>query len=559
MNKLPVPEPSIFTGDPLEYPAWVASFHTLISSKNINPGEKIHYLRRYLHGEAKDCVEGMFLFNTETTYKRALDLLSKRFGSEFAISEAFREKLYGWPQIRESDSKGMRQFSDVLQQCDLAKCSIKGLECLSDCRENKKMLAKLPDYVIVKWNRMISDYDGYFPPFSTFAAFIAMEADVECNPITSLNAVRSLQSKCSDVESNDAISLVSVQSSAFSIHNCRYCHGENHRLHRCNSFIALMPDGRKDFMLKKRLCFGCLEFGHQSNNCKLKKICKTCKKRHPTCLHGDYEATSHREQEEQSDDHFVDDRESNNSRGPTEKHNLHVMQDRTHCGMIVPVYVSNVNSPSTEILTYALLDTQSDATFVLSKIGDAVQTNKSPSTMKLSTLTPTKIMNRYEYSDLQVGGFNQDVRIPLPNTFSCEEIPDQVAHIQTQSVAKQWPHLQHLSNQIPERLNCEIGLLIGYNCPQALAPREFVSCDGNIPFAQKTLLGWSIVGITDERNICKDARETSSSMCEGYLMAERRVPHTPNSLNKKLQGTSTTCNCKINLMGQVYRGECKCR
>ena len=76
-----MPEPSIFTGDPLEYPAWIASFHTLIGSKN--PGEKIHYLRRYLDGEAKDCVEGMFLFNTETAYKRALDLLSKRFGSEF--------------------------------------------------------------------------------------------------------------------------------------------------------------------------------------------------------------------------------------------------------------------------------------------------------------------------------------------------------------------------------------------------------------------------------------------------------------------------------------------
>ena len=145
-----MPEPSVFSGDPLEYPAWSSSYHTLIGNKNIQSGEKIHYLRRYLDGEAKECVEGMFLFNTETAYQKALELLDKRFGSDFAISEAFRDKLYSWPKIRKSDSNGIRRFSDFIQQCDLAKCSIKGLECVSDCRENRKMLTKLPDYIIEK-------------------------------------------------------------------------------------------------------------------------------------------------------------------------------------------------------------------------------------------------------------------------------------------------------------------------------------------------------------------------------------------------------------------------
>ena len=40
-------------------------------------------------------------------------------------------------------------------------------------------------------------------------------------------------------------------------------------------------------------------------------------------------------------------------------------------------------------------------------------------------------------------------------------------------------------------------MLIGYNCPQALAPRETITGRSNKPFAVKTDLGWSIVGCED--------------------------------------------------------------
>lgn len=37
-------------------------------------------------------------------------------------------------------------------------------------------------------------------------------------------------------------------------------------------------------------------------------------------------------------------------------------------------------------------------------------------------------------------------------------------------------------------------LLIGYNCPQSLLSSEDVSGKENQPFAQRTDLGWSVVG-----------------------------------------------------------------
>ena len=43
-------------------------------------------------------------------------------------------------------------------------------------------------------------------------------------------------------------------------------------------------------------------------------------------------------------------------------------------------------------------------------------------------------------------------------------------------------------------LDCNVGLLIGYDCSQALTPREVIASKSNEPHGIRTDLGWSIVG-----------------------------------------------------------------
>ena len=47
-TRLPLPEPEIFTGDPLQYPIWVKAFETLIEGRAIKPSERLQkvYERR---------------------------------------------------------------------------------------------------------------------------------------------------------------------------------------------------------------------------------------------------------------------------------------------------------------------------------------------------------------------------------------------------------------------------------------------------------------------------------------------------------------------------------
>ena len=42
VSRIPIPEPPVFSGDPLEYASWKSAFETLIEQKQIPEAEKIH-------------------------------------------------------------------------------------------------------------------------------------------------------------------------------------------------------------------------------------------------------------------------------------------------------------------------------------------------------------------------------------------------------------------------------------------------------------------------------------------------------------------------------------
>ena len=65
LSRLPVPEPSIFTGDPLKFIDWKVSFKPLIDQKPLPASEKMLYLKSCL------AVEGFFYCNSEDAYHGA--------------------------------------------------------------------------------------------------------------------------------------------------------------------------------------------------------------------------------------------------------------------------------------------------------------------------------------------------------------------------------------------------------------------------------------------------------------------------------------------------------
>ena len=91
-------------------------------------------------------------------------------------------------------------------------------------------------------------------------------------------------------------------------------------------------------------------------------------------------------------------------------------------------------------------------------------------------------------------------------------IPANRDHIPTLEMARKWPHLEKIANHLMPLSECDVGLLIGYNCPRALVPRDVVPApEGSGPFGQKTDLGWGIVGMIDPNKIHDDDDEIGVS------------------------------------------------
>lgn len=81
---------------------------------------------------------------------------------------------------------------------------------------------------------------------------------------------------------------------------------------------------------------------------------------------------------------------------------------------IVPVFVSSTTEPRREILTYALLDTQSDSTFILEDLAKELNVNTQQVHLKLSTMTAVNTVTASQTaSGLQVRGFNLEEHVQI--------------------------------------------------------------------------------------------------------------------------------------------------
>lgn len=289
-----------------------------------------------------------------------------------------------------------------------------------------------------------------------------------------------------------------------SIIKCPLC-TKDHDFDSCRTFLNKTISDRKEFARSKNLCVACLRSGHISRKCNRRKRCKICSKLHPTSFHGDIGRRT--QTSDNRKNNYVEPFNNGGERQASHTSVSFLSNSRAHNknSMVLPVYLSHHDNPEYERLVYAMLDTQSDTTFILEDTCKSLGLSGTAVTLNLSImLAENKTVNSTKLKGLMVRGHNSTLRIPLPNTFSRNIIPANRDHIPTPDIARFWPHLSNITDKLMPIADCEIGLLIGYNCSQALMPREVIPPDGDGPYGQRTDLGWGIVGIVDPLGFIND-------------------------------------------------------
>ena len=345
------------------------------------------------------------------------------------------------------------------------------------------------------------DKSGNYPAFKCFSTFLNKEVRIACNPIVSpflLNFKREdrtpkrAKAFTTSAQTN-SFPQVRQEVSDYRRPPCPVCQEETHGIATCFIFAAKAMDEKKRFIKETHLCFGCLRKGHASKDCKRRHTCGTCNRRHPTCLHEEWR--------QRPTEISTNDSISASNHTTEEVHRAMSYASTRYASAtasIVPVLVSTKQEPQKEVLTYALLDTQSDTTFILEDLLGHLSVTSRPVTLKLSTMTAVDtVFTSKGIRDLQVRGLHYENLLQINQAYTRSFIPVDKSYIPTRETAQRWPHLQHLTDRLPPLQDCDVGLLIGYNCPSALAPLEVVIGKENEPFAQRTELGWSIIGSTN--------------------------------------------------------------
>jgi len=533
-NQIPVREPSTFSGDPLKFVKWKRSFESLIGNKRIKASDKLALLERYVTGEAAECIDGMFYRSDEDAYQDAWAMLNERYGHSSVIISAFRTKLSSWPKIGGKEYLALRKFADFLVTIDNAIPHISGLKNLNDEEENRKLLQKLPDWIIVRWGNIVADHDNKgkdYPSFHQFVEFLTQQAKIATRPVCSLQALKGERpterkaQKDSVVNKNSTTLMVSSngtenqladaqtmqtvnQNPTIKEKKCVFCKKPDHYLPNCNAFMKETLEHRKQFIKNERRCFKCLRTGHGARDCKRPHECQKCKGKHPSCLHDDNRVKAKRGNENQET--VV---EATNNK-------ISCSKLSSSSSTTLPVWLSSKHDPHNEKLVYALIDSQSDTTFVDHSIAEQLNAPREPTRLKIGTITsgnqPGVVCDKIE--GLQVRSYYGNILVDLPPVYTIDHIPLRPSSIPTRDMANNWSHLQRIAEDMPPLLNCEPGVLIGFNCSHAFLPRECITGGDLDPFAVKTDLGWGIIGKTSPGTHSLEAED--ESMCRRIITKE---------------------------------------
>ena len=246
------------------------------------------------------------------------------------------------------------------------------------------------------------------------------------------------------------------------------------------------------------MCFGCLKKGHGSRNCQRRDKCSKCSGRHPTCLHTDDRQPYSKPNNSARNNLTAATSDANAATQDATQpaaattHNIASNRATAKCTMTVPVYVSSPKQPDVKVFAYALLDTQSDTSFVTEALVRQLKLDSVPTKLCLTTMgsldqiiDSTKIHN----ITVQRADCSDGATIQIPAAFTRDSIPYSCNSLPTPKVAQQWKHLKFLQSKLLRPVQTDATLLIGYDVSEALRPIRIVSGAPGQPYAVETNLG----------------------------------------------------------------------
>ena len=459
----------IFSGNPLDYGYFRATFHEVVEKKILEPRGRLTRLLKYTEGEAKELIKHCIYEKEDQGFDQAMELLDREFGNCQIIINAYLKKLRQWPNIKSNDAKGYKKFHRFLGSGLTHRKGGRLKELDSENVIRTCIMAKLDRAVQDKWlNRVVRarERSNQELDFCDVVDFVGHITRLASDPSYSQGAYQEDANKAKSFSAQCQVRMA----------KCPLCDAP-HRLEDCEEFGQMSLHERARLAFHNYLCFSCLEPSsteHVSKSCPKKISCDICNENHVTVMHG--------------------------YRPKTTK-SFAVGSQKSVSMCIVPVRVATRNSQDRFIETYALLDENCQSTFVHASLVDKLSAEKRRAFVTTSTINGTKtepcfavegliVKPSHDFDKLYPG-----VKVHLPAVYTREDLRCDKDEVPTPDRIREYDNLKAIMEKLPEfDQSMSLGLIIGANCPRVLEPQEVIPGTEASPYASRSILGWRVIG-----------------------------------------------------------------
>ncbi|XP_055623313.1 uncharacterized protein LOC129766739 [Toxorhynchites rutilus septentrionalis] len=486
-----------FSGNPEEWPIFLATFNNTTQLCGFSNDENLFRLQRCLKDKAYDAVKRFLLFPTNVP--RIISTLKILFGQPEAIILSLINNISNIPALREDKLQTLVDFAISVQNlyATIEACGIHEYSCNLSLLHN--LVDKLPTSMKLSW--ALHKQSLPVANLDAFAAWIFKLAEAASSvnlPSIPPSDVKSIRKPTTFVNTHSNVSSpdqydkhinhnTNKPSYAGSSPSCIVCKANCTTIEKCKRFLELSYDARWATVEECNLCRKCLK--PHKGGCRINKLCgiNGCSFKHHELLHND-----------QKDQYQNRNAEPTNPQFEPQPSTSQVAQNYSHQSVASSVLFKIVKivlyGVGTRAEIYALLDDGSSVTLLEQNLADELKAKGIASPLWLKWTGGTC---RYEkdsrLTDLQIANHgNPGKRYTIRNVQTVNELllPEQSMDVTV--LKENYHHLRRLPLQSYRSIRPR--MLIGAN--NAFLINTIKSKEGNShdPIAVKTRLGWTIYG-----------------------------------------------------------------
>ena len=518
-QRLPRQELITFSGEADKWIEFVSKFYDIVHKQPyLDAFQKRTYLTQHLKGEALRSIEGFA--NDDHGYVNSLKKLKYLYGNKVLVAQSVIRKITKFRQVADSDSKSLANFYFEISTCLNTLLKMNYVADVYSTDLLRQILSKLPMYLQRKW----SEYSLLLrrreePNLFHFEKWLQDRVMASRDPYLmdteKLNKVTTRHTRTdheTDIPQHPK-------------RKCVLC-SKDHWLYRCDKYKSKTDSEKMSLVRKRRLCFNCLSDAHNVKLCKSKNHCfiDGCKKRHHTSLHHGLlkkapdKKSDSKDQIKGQPDKSVETNKAKaqsssakqdllapktNSDSPNLKDGkpdklkktiTGLVKSRSHVFLqVVPVRIKNHRGDWID--TFAMLDTGSQCTLVTKSLCKQLNLQGRKTKINFGTIRDNTIMQT-ELVDLTIAAVDGTYSTKVKNVYSLDDsnfnVPGQEVPI---TEDKSWDYIRDLNIQDID--SSQVQILIGADVPDVLISHDYRTAKTGYPYAAKTQLGWTLLGVYD--------------------------------------------------------------